>query len=125
MTNYIIDPQVFYWMNVFGILQTVFAVFGVVLAAAFVGLTVAWVCNSVEVKRGYERNLIYQKECKKWAIITGIIGLILVTAAIFIPGKTTSVEMLVAKTATFDNVNWTVQQVKEVVDYIVYALTNV
>lgn len=125
MTNYIIDPQVFYWMNIFGILQTVFAIFGGIFAAAFVGLTIGYVYNSWEVKQGYESNLLYKKECKKWAIITGIICLPLITAAIFIPGKTTSIEMLVAKTATFDNVNWTVQQVKEVVDYIVYALKSV
>jgi len=125
MTNYIIDPQVFYWMNIFGIMQTVFAIFGVVFMAAFICLTIGYVYNSCEAKRGYESNLLYQKECKKWAIITGIIGLPLITVAIFIPGKTTSIEMLVAKTATFDNVNWTVQQVKEVVDYIVYALKSV
>lgn len=125
MTNYIIDPQVFYWMNIFGIMQTVFAVFGGIFAAAFIGLTVGYVYNSWEVKQGYESNLLYKKECKKWAIITGIIGVVLITAAVFIPGKTTSIEMLVAKTATFDNVNWTVQQVKEVVDYIVYALKSV
>lgn len=125
MTNYIIDPQVFYWMDVFGILQTVFAVFGGVLTVAFISLTIGWVYNSLEVKKCYESNLLYQKECKKWAIITGIIGSVLITMSIFIPGKTTSIEMLVAKTATFDNVNWAVQQVKEVVDYIVYALKSV
>ena len=125
MTNYIIDPQVFYWMNVLEILQIVFAIFGTIFAIAFVGLTMGWVYNSWEVKKGYESNLFYKKECKKWAIITGIIGFVLITASIFIPGKTASIEMLVAKTATFNNVNWTVQQVKEVVDYIVNALKSV
>lgn len=125
MTNYIIDPQVFYWMNIFGILQTVFAIFGGAFAVAFIGLAICWVYNSWEVKRGYEGNLFYQKECKKWAIITGAIGLVLITASIFIPGRTTSIEMLIAKTSTFDNVNWTVQQVKEIVDYIVYSLKSI
>ena len=125
MTNYIIDPKVFYWINIFGIMQTVFGLFGGVCAVAFICLLIGWICNSLEIKKGYERNLLYQKECKKWAIITGIIGLILITTSIFIPGKTTSIEMLIVKTATFDNVNWTVQQVKEVVDYIVYALKSV
>ena len=53
---------------------------------------------------------------------TLIVGGVLVLISIFIPRKQTSVEMLVAKTATFDNVNWTVQQVKEIIDYIVSAL---
>jgi len=45
--------------------------------------------------------------------------------SIFIPGKTTSVEMLIAKTATFDNVNLSVQQIKDVVDYIVQAIKTI
>ena len=59
---------------------------------------------------------------KKWMLFFLIPGLIFVLISIFVPGKTTSVEMLVAKTATFDNVNWTVQQVKEIIDYIVVSL---
>lgn len=125
MTNYIINPQVFYWINVFGILQTVLAILSVVLITAFFGLVAGWIYNSCEVKRGYDDNLPYLKVFKKYAIITGIIGFILVTASIFIPGRTTSIEMMIAKAATFDNVNWTVQQVKEVVDYIVQAIKDI
>lgn len=125
MTNYVIDPQVFYWMNVLGIVQTILGIFGGLCAAAFVCLLIGWIYNSWEAKRGYESNLFYLKEYRKWAIITGIVGFVLVTAAIFIPGRTTSIEMIIAKAATFDNVNWTVQQVKEVVDYIVQAIKSI
>ena len=125
MTNYVIDPRVFYWINVFGTLQFVCTAFGIIFVAAFFSLVVAWIYNSCEVNRGYEHNLIYLKVCKRWAIITGMISFIIVTAAIFIPDKTTSVEMLIAKTATFDNVNWTVQQVKDAVDYIVQAIKGI
>lgn len=125
MTNYVIDPQVFYWMNVLGILQTVLAVFGGACVAAFFGLVAGWIYNSCEVKNGYENNLSYLKVCRKFAIITGIVGFILVTVSIFIPGRTTSIEMIIAKATTFDNVNWTVQQVKEVVDYIVQAIKGI
>ena len=62
---------------------------------------------------------------KKCAIITGMFGLVAIIASIFIPGRTTNIEMLIAKTATFENVNWTVQQVKEVVDYIVQAIKTI
>ncbi len=125
MENYVINPQVFYWMNVFAVLQTVLAVFGGTCVVAFFGLVVGWIYNSCEVKEGYESNLFYLKACKRWAIITGIVGFTLVTAAIFIPGRTTSIEMLIAKTATFDNVDWTVQQIKDVVDYIVQAIKGI
>jgi len=125
MTNYVIDPQVFYWMNIFGILQTVFAILGGICIAGFICTTIGWIYNSCEVKRGYDQNTVYLKECKRWAIVTGIVGLILLTASIFIPGRTTSIEMMIAKVATFDNVNWTVQQVKEVVDYITQAIKGI
>lgn len=125
MTNYVIDPRVFYWINVLGILQTVFALFGGTCVLASLGFVVGWIYNSCEVKRGYEHNLIYLKMCRRWAIATGIVGFVLVTAAIFVPGRTTSIEMLIAKTATFDNVNWTVQQLKDAVDYIVQAIKGI
>lgn len=51
-----------------------------------------------------------------------MIGLVLIILSVFIPSKQTSIEMMVARTATFDNVDWSVQQVKEIVDYIVNAL---
>ena len=125
MTNYVIDPQVFYWMNVLGILQTVLAVFGGACVVAFFGLVAGWIYNSCEVKEGYESNLFYLKACRRWAIVTGIIGFVLVTVAIFIPGRTTSIEMIIAKATTFDNVNLTIQQVKDVVDYIVQAIKSI
>ena len=123
--NYVIDPQVFYWMNVMGILQTVLGIFGGIFIAAFIGLIIGWIYNKGEIAAGYEQNIHYAKLCKRWSIVTGIIGFILVTISVFVPGKTTSIEMLVAKTATFDNVNWTVQQVKDVVDYIVQAIKGI
>lgn len=125
MENYAINPQVFYWINVLSVLQTALAIIGTVFATGFVCLAVAWVYNAIEVKKGYECNEAYMKVCKTWAIVTGIIGFILITASIFIPGRTTSIEILIAKTATFDNVNWTVQQVKDVVDYIITAIKSV
>lgn len=125
MENYVINPQVFYWINVLSILQMVFAFIGGVFAIAFVCLTVGWIYNSVEAKNGYENNEIYMKVCRTWAIVTGIVSFVLITASIFIPGRTTSIEMLIAKTATFDNVNWSVQQVKDLVDYIVRAIKSI
>jgi len=125
MENYVINPQVFYWISVLSILQTVFATIGVIFATAFICLVTGWVYNAVEMKRGYERNALYMKVFKTWTIVTGIVSFVLITAAIFIPGRTTSIEMLIAKTATFDNVNWTVQQVKDIVDYIITAIKSI
>ena len=125
MANYVINPKIFYWINVLGILQTVLAVFGGACVIASFGLVAGWIYNVCKVKNGYDSNLPYLKVCRRLAIVTGIVGFILGAVSIFIPGKTASVEMLVAKTATIDNVNWTVQQVKDVVDYIVQAIKGI
>lgn len=125
MQNFIINPQIFYWVNVLSILQTVFAILGGTCTTAFICLAVGWVANACQVEKGYTSNSIYVKICRKWTIITGILGLVLVIVSIFIPGRATSIEMIIAKTATFDNVDWTVQQVKDMVDYIINAIKSV
>jgi len=124
MTNYIIAPQVFYWINVLSIAHIIFGIFGAVFTVAFFCLLSGWIYNAGQAK-DYEENRFYMKVFKKWAIVIGILGFIMIVLSIFIPSKSTSIEMLVAKTATFDNVTWTVQQVKEVVDYIVQAIKTI
>lgn len=70
----------------------------------------------------YEEEKEYIAAIRKWLAVTAVTGAVLCAISIFIPSKQTSVEMLVARTATFDNVNWTIDQVKEIVDYIIKAL---
>lgn len=141
MTDYIIDPAVFYWINVLSIIQTVCAVIGGTCLLGFICFLIWYVCmegvdkpekpdnDSRYAKESYERDMKRYNEhfqelyrIKKYIMTALIVGGVLVLISIFIPGKQTSVEMLVAKTATFENVDWTVQQVKEIVDYIVCAL---
>ena len=147
MNNCIIDPSVFYWINVLSIVQTVLGILGGTLLVGGTILTGFYIycyyrleekpvnpgknADSYDL-REYNRNLDTYNEhikdlhlIKKWMIPVLIIGTVMIIAAVFIPGKTTSVEMLVAKTATFDNVNWTVQQVKEIIDYITSSLKGV
>lgn len=145
MTDYIIDPAVFYWINVLSIIQTVCAVIGGTCLMGFICFLIWYVCtvggvdkpekpddNSRYSKESYEHDMKRYNEhlqelyrIKKYMMITLIVGGVLVLISIFIPSKQTSVEMLVAKTATFENVDWTVQQVKEIIDYIVSALKGV
>lgn len=124
MTNYIIDPAVFYWINVLATTQTVFAIVGVFLMLAAIGFAAGWIYNwhqTVEFEH-HEESKKYLRMCRVCTLLTLLPGIALILLFIFIPSKQTSVEMLVAKTATFDNVDWTVQQVKEIIDYIVSAL---
>lgn len=142
MTNYIIDPEVFYWMNVLSAVRIVMIVIASFVLIGFICLIVTYIwqrsgLNRPEEpeegneydKRRYQRQMkeyVQEKEyieaIRKWMIATAVIGVIFGIIAIFIPSKQTSIEMLVARTATFENVDWTVAQVKEIVDYIVNAL---
>ena len=145
MTNYIIDPAVFYWINVLSIIQTVCAVIGGFALTAFIALFITFLCkrywlsepekpdkdSRYDMER-YQREMhIYENDLKdllmtkKYMMITLVAGGLMVLVSIFIPGKQTSVEMLIARTATFDNVNWTAQQVNEIIDYIANALNGV
>ena len=144
MTNYIIDPAVFYWINVLSIIQTVCGIIGALALIGCITLTICFLWQKSGVREPvkpenyvtsdyakerykeaierYNDDLMDLKFLKKYVLITLIVGVVLVIISIFVPGKQTSIEMLVAKTATFDNVDWTVQQVKEVTDYIVQSL---
>ena len=146
MTNYIIDPAVFYWINVLKYMQTALAAIGAITLAGFIvlfclymymnhGLTEPKKPDDVNDRyemrhyqnelHDYEDDLKDVQKIRKHMLITLIVGTLLILISIFIPDKQTSVEMLVARTATFDNVDWTVQQVKEIIDYIVSALNGV
>lgn len=142
MNNYIIDPSVFYWINVFSIIQTVLALFGGIAIAGSICLAITYIYKTYGLRKPeepdrnnrydvdrynrcmkeYEKEKEYIAAIRKWLAVTAVTGAVLCAISIFIPSKQTSVEMLVARTATFDNVNWTIDQVKEIVDYIIKAL---
>ena len=123
-TSFIIDPKVFYWISVMGILKTVTGVIGGILLTTSFGCAIAWIYYHESAKT-YEGDEQWRKLLKKWTLIALSIGVPLVIASIFIPGKSTSVEMLIARTVTVENVNWSVSQVKEIVDYIVKAIQSI
>ena len=50
MSNYIIDPQVFYWINTLAIIQTVLGIFGGLSVAISIGMFGGWVYNMFEVQ---------------------------------------------------------------------------
>lgn len=119
MTNYIIDPAVFYWMrvlNVFSVVSTVFFVFGVL---SIILCIIFW-----KVYQYWEED----ETAKIWhkaLIVSTIISIITGFIMIFVPDKFTCIEMLIARTTTYENAQLTVQGIKEVVDYIVQAIKSI
>jgi len=123
MTNYIINPSTFYWFNVLSSLKeltTVLACFCGVGTAACVAV---WIYNYTEwIEYERERYKKYAHAGRRATIGLGIATIVLIAAAIFLPSKETSVEILITQNLTHENINWTVGQVKEIVDYVVKNL---
>lgn len=113
--NYIINPSWFYWLNMVGSLREVSL--GLAIAAAIIALILGLL---VITDCLYDEDLT--KRCcrllKGLAIFTGIMVLLFV----FLPSKNTLIEMQVARFATHENAEWTVDAIKSAVDYIIEAI---
>ena len=115
--NYIIDPSWFYWI---GVADGIKVIAVVMMILSIVGLAVCGVigiydfCNDDGSEE--ERKIV-----RKGAIISAILLTVSAALVIFMPSKTTLIEMQIARMATHDNVAWSVDQIKSIVDYIVEA----
>ena len=110
MNGYIIDPAWFYWIGVVDYmksLMTIVAVVSILAGGLMLLFTIIDDDNSIS---------------KKILLKTAIAGAVCFVIAVLIPSKETLIAMQVAKYATWENANWTVDAVKEAVDYIVNAL---
>ena len=113
--NYIVNPGVFYWLSVINAIKCVSIVVFILSAVAAVVL----------IGLGIDKSLWCEDEYatfNKWKKAVAVVLPISTVAVIFIPGKEALIEMLVAKYATVDNANWTLDAVKSAVDYIVEAM---
>ena len=114
--NYIINPAVFYWMSVVDAICSwsvgVAILSGVVLAIM--------VCIRVFDYLDDDDLKIVTKAIKIFLTVFIVSALI----TIFTPSKNTMIQILVAKCATYDNANLTVESLKSAVDYIVEAIKS-
>lgn len=115
---YIIDPMTFYWIHAVDTARLIVALcFGFSGVAAFVLLGAwigDWACD-------YDTSM----SCKKWFVRMVVVTAVFGIALVFIPNRTTMIEMLIAKTATIENAELTVDALKSAVDYIVEAMKSI
>ena len=126
--NYIIDPSVFYWINVLSGLRVLFGVIGGILIAGGLGFSIGYIYNKYEIiyfNKDECRYKQYLKICVKGALTCIIIGITMLIGCVLLPNKETSIQMLVSRTATFENVDWSVEQIKEIINYIISSLKTV
>lgn len=119
--NYIINPAWFYWMSVASGIKTVVLVVAILMLFPCVGFFIN-ACIEAECGDGFEgddakRSL---KVSGKWLAIS----IVLFVVFAFVPSKNTLIEMQIAKLATVENANWTLETIKSAVDYIVEAIKS-
>lgn len=118
MNEYIINPSWFYWLNMIDTLH------GVSLGLAIAAAIIVFILGLLVITDSlWDEDST--KRCCRWlkglAIFTGIMILLFV----FLPSKNTLIETQIARLATPENAAWTVDKLKEAVDYIVEAIKAV
>lgn len=125
--SYFIDPSWFYWVNVLNGVR---------------GLLIGLLCPSIIGAICLEIGILIDKDMirefptiseqekreipifKKLLILSIIVVIVSALALIFIPSKDTLIEMMIAKYITHENVETTVNTLKDVVDYITRTIQN-
>ncbi len=121
--DYFIDPSWFYWLKVINSVNVACIVFSVLLAFAAGVLSISGLINYDCGKKFHdEEDLQSGKRSLRIALILGIIFIFTVLASVFTPDRDTLIEMQIAKYATKENVNVTIESLKSVVDYIVESI---
>lgn len=107
--NYIVDPRMFYFMNVVGNLQTFIIVAGLLLLViAAVILITLYIDDDL---KGHPKEARFGTACM-------IVSVALLLGCVFIPSKETLIEMEIAKHVTYDSAETAVQMIQEATDYI-------
>lgn len=115
--DYIINPMWIYWIHVLDGLKILSMILtGIAIGCAII-VGIIWMSMSMSDEE--------EKIVLKWLKIFFFFALGFVVIAIFIPSKETMIEMLVARFATHSNIALGVEQIKEIVDYIIVTLNAV
>ena len=118
--DYIVNPWIFYWLEVVNVLKIVAGILGVF---AFVCVIVGIVMKYDNISYGPEDH-DYKNGVKLLRVFTPIL-ITMALLLIFIPGKNTMIQMLIARYATKTNINLGLDAIKEATDYIIQAIKEV
>lgn len=115
MNGYIINPAWFYWVSV---VDAIKAIMFIIAAILLIGVGIALFISMIDADFDKDEN-------KKTMLKVAIVGIVCLIIAIFIPSKQILIEMQIAKYATWENAEWTVDAIKDTVDYIVDAIGSI
>ena len=118
--NYIINPMWFYWVNVVDTLVVILIVLFILAVVACV-ISGVFTLTTLEYGADDEDHKTAKRIFKKCIVV----AVIAATAVILIPTKSTLIEMQIARYATHENAEITIDAIKSAVDYIVDAMKSV
>ena len=114
--NYIINPMWFYWINVADTLRLVVSI------AIFISVAAALVAAIIAVVNSdWKEDGEYQLSVKVFKQMIALF-IILCVVLVFLPSKNTLIEMQIARYATQENAELTIDVIKSAVDYIIQAI---
>lgn len=122
--DYFINPIWFYWLGVWGGLKVLAILLSVLAGCALIGFIIGYVYNII-MAADYDTNKDYLPLCRRGIRWSAVVFIPLLLIAIFAPDKQTLIGMQVASVATKTNAEWTVDQLKDVVDYIFERINSV
>lgn len=117
--EYIINPMWFYWIEVADTIEALsIGAMVILLISAIILAATASIDDEFK-----ENNAA---KTKRNVMVLCLIGLaISAFVCIIVPSRDTLISMQIAKLATHDNVNLTVDKIKEIVDYIISAVKEI
>ena len=120
--TYIINPMWVYWLNVVGQIREVILTFAIVslVFAALYFTRGAVIRTDAYSKDDFEYSES-ERILRKAKILVGVAVVLCVIFAL-IPSKEAIIEMQIARFATVENAEWTLDAVKSATDYIVSAI---
>jgi len=114
--NYIIDPMWFYWLGVVDVLKIISVI---AFTISGIGLVFAGVSRIVYSGEFDEEEVAIATRFLK---ITMPVAIVSVLILVLVPSKNTLIEMQIARYATQENAELTIDTIKSAVDYIVQAI---
>ena len=114
----LIDPKIFYWMDVCENLKILFCFFLIISICALLGIILFWTLSDDPWKSEEDKEKLAIKY-KRWIISLSIILVVSTLNLIFIPSKETMCTMLIVNNLTEDNLSKGKEEVKELIDYTI------
>lgn len=124
--DYIINPMWFYWINVLDAVHTVFGVLAFLLGFACLVLIILTIITKFAAFEENEKDDDWRVFCSCKKVLKNLIPITVLMAivTVFIPSKETILTVMIAKYATKENISFTIDTLKQAVDYIVDAYTK-